>query len=267
MNLSFTKMHGAGNDYIFFNCLTSEPNDPTSLAQMLSRRRFSVGSDGIVLILPSKIADARMRIFNADGSEATMCGNAARCVGKWLFESASIKKSRISLETASGVRYLYLTVRDGRVVNITVDMGKAVVGDMFFIDVAGEKYEMRAINVGNEHQVTFSSDVDYLPLERIGRIFEQNPRYKDGVNTDFCQILDKNHLKVRTYERGSGETLSCGTGACAAAIAGIARGVCDPAHLVRISMRGGELGVLCDTELGIRLMGGAEKTFEGSVEL
>ena len=267
MRLDFIKMHGAGNDYIYFDCLVKPIENPENLAKILSKRHFSVGADGIVLICPSKIADAKMRIFNADGSEGKMCGNAARCVGKLLYENNFVKKSRIRLEAANGVCELFLTVKNGVVDKISVDMGKATVGEMFFLDVCGQKYEMREINVGNDHQVTRVPDVEVLNLEKTGRQFENNSRFTDGVNTEFFEILDKNHLKVRVFERGSGETLACGTGACASAIAGIIAGYCDFGRLIRISMRGGELFVVCDENFGVRLSGDAQKTFEGTVEI
>ena len=267
MRLDFIKMHGAGNDYIYFDCLLKPLPEPEKAAVLLSKRHFSVGADGIVLICPSKIADAKMRIFNADGSEAKMCGNAARCVGKLLYESNFAHKSRIRLETNCGICELFLTVKNGRVDKISVDMGKATVGEMFSLNICGQKYEMRAVNVGNEHQVTFVSDVDFLNLDKMGRHFEKNSRFEEGVNTEFCEILSKNHLKVRVFERGSGETLACGTGACASALASIIAGYCDFGRLIKISMRGGELSVVCDENLGVRLMGDATKVFEGSVEV
>lgn len=267
MQISFTKMHGAGNDYIYFDCLGSEMDEPSDISRKLSRRHFSVGADGIVLILPSKIADARMRIFNSDGSEARMCGNAARCVGKWLFENKMIKKSHIRLETESGVRDLYLTLRDGRVELVTVDMGSASNIRESSLEVLGDRYRLTCVDVGNEHQVALCEDVDLLPLEKIGRIFEKNPIFDGGVNTEFCEIVAKNHLKVRTFERGSGETLSCGTGACAAAIAGIERGICEFGRQIKISMRGGELLVFANPDMRLFLSGGAETAFFGVVEI
>ena len=267
MRLDFIKMHGTGNDYIYFDCLAGEIPEPEKLAVILSKRHFSVGADGIVLICPSKVADAKMRIFNADGSEGKMCGNAARCVGKLLYESNFVRRSRIKLETESGVRELFLTVRNGQVEKISVDMGNAQVGEMFLLDVCGQKFEMREINVGNAHQVTFVPDIDFINLNKIGRHFEKNPRFDDGVNTEFCEILGKNHLKVRVFERGSGETLACGTGACAAAVASIISGYCDFGRLIKISMCGGELAVVCDENLNVRLLGDAVKAFEGSVNI
>lgn len=270
MRLSFTKMQCAGNDYIYFDCLSDEGDGKNwgEIAKSLSKRRFSVGADGIVLILPSKTAHARMRIFNADGSEAKMCGNAIRCVGKLLFESNFIKKSHIRIDTESGIRDLYLTVRDGTVGLVTVDMGVSFAeNDPFTLSAEGETYELRAVNIGNDHQVAFIEEVDTLALDRIGYVFERNPRFEDGVNTEFCSIIGKNHLKMRVFERGSGETLSCGTGACAAAVAGVLKGACDIGRPVRISMRGGELFALCDENFRVFLTGEATRVFEGTVEI
>lgn len=267
MKLNFTKMQGAGNDYIYFDCLARELENPGEVAKILSKRHFSVGADGIVLICPSKIADAKMRIFNSDGTEGKMCGNAARCVGKLLFESNFARRSRISLETGSGVRELFLTVKNGKIGKITVDMGVARVGDTFVLEACGEKLEMRDVDTGNPHQVAFVPDVDYINLEKIGHICEQNPRFLGGVNTEFCEILDKNHLKVRVFERGSGETLACGTGACASALAGIKNGSCEIGKSINISMRGGDLSVLCDEHFHTYLTGDAHVTFQGEVEI
>ena len=267
MRLHFTKMQAAGNDYIYFDCLARELEKPEEVAKNLSKRRFSVGSDGIVLICPSKIADAKMRIFNADGTEAQMCGNAARCVGKFLFENNFVHRSHISLETKSGVRELFLIVKNGKIEKISVDMGIARVGETFVFETRGEKFEMREIDVGNSHQVAFVPDVDYINLDKIGRICEQNPRFVGGVNTEFCEILDKNHLKVRVFERGSGETLACGTGACASALAGIQIGICEIGKPIKITMRGGDLSVLFDENYHTYLTGDAQTTFCGEVDI
>ena len=267
MRLDFIKMHAAGNDYIFVDCLLRELKNPELIAENLCKRRFSVGADGLILLLPSSVADAKMRIFNADGSEAAMCGNASRCAARLLYESGFARKSRIRLETLSGIKEAYLTLTDGNIHSISIDMGRASVGEMFFFENAGEKFEMRGINVGNEHQVAFVPDADYPDLNKLGPSFEQNPRFADGVNTEICEILGKNHLKVRTYERGSGETLACGTGACAAAVAGILNGSCSTSKMIRISMRGGELGVICDEAFRLRLVGNATRVFDGVVEV
>ena len=267
MRLHFTKMQAAGNDYIYFDCLAKELEKPEEVAKILSKRHFSVGSDGIVLICHSKIADARMQIFNADGTEAQMCGNAARCIGKFLYENNIVRRSRMCLETKSGVRELFLTIKNGNVGKITVDMGIANPRDTFIFEALGEKFEMREIDVGNFHQVAFVPDVDYINFEKIARLCEQNPRFLGGVNTEFCEILDKNHLKVRVFERGSGETLACGTGACASALAGIQIGICEIGKPIKISMRGGDLSVLCDENYHTYLTGDAQTTFYGEVEM
>ena len=267
MRLHFIKMQGTGNDYIFFDCLESGLEEPQRIAKMLSKRRFAVGADGIVMICRSEIADVKMRIFNADGSEAKMCGNAARCVAKLVYECNFVHKSRIKIETESGIRDVFLTVKNGKIEKITVDMGVACAKGVFVLEVGGEKFEMREIDMGNPHQVTFLPDVDYLDLNKIGYTCEKNPRFEGGVNTEFCEILAKNHLKVRVFERGSGETLACGTGACASVVAAIQSGLCDIGKPIKVSMRGGDLSVLCDENFHIYLTGDAHVTFQGDVEL
>ena len=266
--LNFIKMHAVGNDYLYFDCLTSEIKEPERVAKALCPRRFSVGADGIVLIEQSKIADAKMRIFNADGSEAKMCGNAARCVGRLLYESGFVKKSRIRLETLSGVRNIYITVRDGAVGVISADMGMVkAVGEPYFLCAKGEKFEMRAFDVGNFHQVGAVVDVDALPLDEIGRAVGEANRFEDGVNTEFYEVVGENRIKARVFERGSGETLSCGTGACAVSLAAILRGDCDGNKPIRVLMRGGELTVSLDQNMCAYLTGGTQKVFEGTVDM
>ncbi len=267
MNVDCIKMQAAGNDYIFLDCLVREVEDPNILARALCKRRISVGADGLILLLPSELADAKMRIFNADGSEAKMCGNAARCAARLLYESNYAKKSRITLETLSGVYKVYLTVKNRAIETIAVDMGRASVGEMFFYENGGEKYEMRAINMGNEHQVAFVPDVDFVDFDRIGPKFEKNPMFPDGVNTEICEIVGENHIKVRTFERGCGDTLACGTGACAAAVAAVVNGICSPSRLIKVDMRGGELNVLCNEMMRVILLGGARRVFEGVAHL
>ena len=266
MRLHFIKMQGTGNDYIFFDCLESKLEEPEKVARVLSKRHFGVGADGIVMICRSEIADVKMRIFNSDGSEAKMCGNAARCVAKLVYDCNFVRKSRIKIETESGVRDTFLTIKNGKIEKITVDMGIVEVGDVFVLEAGGEKFEMREICVGNPHQVTFLPDVDYLELDKIGRACEKNPRFEGGVNTEFCELLAKNHLKVRVFERGSGETLACGTGACASVVAAIQNGLCDLEKPVKVSMRGGDLIVRCDENFRTYLTGDAHVTFHGDVE-
>lgn len=268
MNISFTKMQALGNDYIFIDNLAGAlKHDPCEMAKALCKRRFSIGADGLIVLEGSKIADAKMRIFNADGSEAQMCGNAARCAGKLLYESNFTRKSHLTLETLAGVRDLYLNIKNGKIEKISVDMGKVSVLDMFLFEGAGEKFEMRGINVGNDHQVAFVPDVNYIDLDRLGSSFESNPRFTNGVNTEFCELVGENHLKVRVHERGVGETYACGTGACAAAVAAIVQGICSPTKQIIISMLGGELKVKCDETRTVRLLGDATNVFCGYVEL
>lgn len=267
MRLDFIKMHGAGNDYIYVICLEGEVKNPNEIAKKLSKRRFSIGADGLVLICSSKIADAKMRIFNADGSEAKMCGNALRCVGKLLYEEKIVKKSHIKIETPSGIRTVFVTVKDKKVGLVTADMGYATTGESFDFQVEDKKYEMLGVNVGNEHQVTFCENVDTLALDRIGWYFEKNPRFEGGVNTEFCTVLSKKYLKIRVFERGSGETLACGTGACAAVVAAQEMGLCERAVPIRVSMLGGEVIVFCDSERRIFLTGDANESFRGTVEV
>ena len=263
--LSFVKMQSAGNDYIYVDCLGAPLENPSEVAKRVSQRRYGVGSDGLVLICPSKDADAKMRIFNADGSEAKMCGNALRCVAKLLYESRFTRKSHIKIETDAGIRDVFLTIKDGKVGLITVDMGVATLSEMFVFECRGKKYEMRALDVGNEHQVAFVDDVDDLQLDKVGTSFEKNPRFEGGVNTEFCEIIGKNHLKVRVFERGSGETLACGTGACATVTVAVALGLCDFERTIKVSMRGGDLLVRCDKDFHLYLTGDAHEVFRGEV--
>ena len=207
-----------------------------------------------------------MRIFNADGSEGATCGNALICVARLLYESVNPKKSHIKIETESGIRDIFITVTDGNVGSITVDMGIAEARDTYLLEVKGEKYSMREILVGNRHQVTFLPDIDSVSLDDIGKKFEFG-RGNEGINTEFCEIVGKNHLRVRTFERGSGETLACGSGACASAVASILIGESDFNAPIRISMRGGDLFALCDRDMRVFLSGNACKAFEGTVEI
>jgi diaminopimelate epimerase len=226
-----------------------------------------VGADGLVALFSSDIANAKMKIFNADGSEAQMCGNAARCAAKLLYESNYVKKSHITIETLSGVRDIYLTIQNGKIEKISVDMGKVTLGDMFLYENMGEKFEMREMNIGNCHQVSFVPDVDYIDFNRLGTNFENNPRFEFGVNTEICEVIGENHIKVRTYERGVGETLACGTGACVSAVAGMVMGACLPSRQIRVTMKGGDLFVFCDEMMRVRLMGDAFRVYDGVAEV
>ena len=253
MKLHFTKMHGIGNDYIYFNCFETEIENPEELAIRLSDRHFSVGGDGIVLILPPdepEKADAKMRMFNADGSEGNMCGNAIRCVGKFLFDHGLVTKTTILVETKSGTKRLTLSVENGEVAAVRVNMGKAelapekipvtLTGDKivgFETTVGGEVHKITCVSMGNPHNVIFTDDPYGLDLEKIGPGFENDPLFPERVNTEFVRLTGKNELTMRVWERGSGETWACGTGACAAAVAACENGLCEKGADILVKLR------------------------------
>ena len=266
MKIPFTKMQGLGNDYIYIDCFKTPvetlPDLPT-LAARLSCRRFSVGADGLVLILPSDKATARMRMFNADGSEGLMCGNAIRCVGKYLYERGLISPDtrEITVETASGIKELSLSVRDGRVDAVSVDMGVVEVSDEIAVETAGKHYHMIPVSVGNPHWVCFAEDLAAVDVVSEGAILSSAP--EGGVNVEFVEIVDETTLRMRVYERGSGVTLACGTGACATVAAAVSRGICPPDTPITVLLDGGALTVI-HTEGGTTYMlGGAEFVYDG----
>lgn len=279
MKLQFTKMHGCGNDYIYFNCMDKELDNPEQLSIMLSDRHFSIGGDGIIMICHSDKADARMRMFNADGSEGKMCGNATRCIGKYLYDNGIVKKDKISLETLSGIKYLDLTVENGKVKLVSVDMGKAILvpneipvalsGDIAVNvphSVNGVDYNITCVSMGNPHCVVFGGDPDEIELEKIGPKFENDPIFPERVNTEFAQIIDERTIKMRVWERGSGETLACGTGACATAVAAVLCGYCKKGEDITLKLRGGEL-IINYTDERVLMTGPAAVSFTGEVEV
>lgn len=242
MGLKFTKMHGCGNDYIYFNCFETPVEHPEALAVRISDRHFGVGGDGIVLICPSDKADAKMRMFNIDGSEGKMCGNAIRCVGKYLYDNGIKRRGTLTVDTLSGIKTLRLNIGvDGKVDSVQVDMGKAILkpeeipvkldGETIAsrpVTIGGKEYKITCVSMGNPHCVVFTdTDVAELPLEKIGPEFEFDPLFPERVNTEFINVIDKNTLKMRVWERGSGETLACGTGACASVVAACLNGFCQ----------------------------------------
>ncbi len=280
MKRTFCKMHGVGNDYIYFDCFEEGLPRPAALAKRLSDRRFSVGGDGIVLILPSRRADARMRMFNADGSEGKMCGNAVRCVAKYLYDVRGMKKETFTVETKSGVKLVKLVqTRRGEACAFTVDMGRPVfvpekipalfAGERVVaqpLAVGGETYRVTCLSMGNPHCVVFGDDPEGLDVARLGALFESHPAFPERVNTEFVQVLGANRLKMRVFERGSGETLACGTGACAAAVAAVLCGYADLGADVSVCLRGGELHVVYTGET-VFLTGPAQLAFTGVVEI
>ena len=279
--LTFSKMHGIGNDYIYINCFQETVTDPEKLSIFMSNVRFGVGSDGLVLILPSEVADFRMRIFNADGSEAMMCGNATRCVGKYVYEHGMTDKTEVSLETNSGIKYLTLYVNEAtnKVDAVKVDMGKAILkpaeipvaddGDRFIakpVVVDGVSYDMTCVSMGNPHAVVFLPEIDSLDLEKMGPSFEHHPLFPNRVNTEFIRVIDDHTLQMRVWERGSGETFACGTGACAAAVASVLNGYCKREQEILIHLRGGDLWIIYHNDESVTMIGPATFIFEGKME-
>ena len=278
--LTFSKMHGIGNDYIYINCFQETVTDPEKLSIFMSNVRFGVGSDGLVLILPSEVADFRMRIFNADGSEAMMCGNATRCVGKYVYEHGMTDKTEVSLETNSGIKYLTLYVNEAtnKVDAVKVDMGKAILkpaeipvaddGDRFIakpVVVDGVSYDMTCVSMGNPHAVVFLPEIDSLDLEKMGPSFEHHPLFPNRVNTEFIRVIDDHTLQMRVWERGSGETFACGTGACAAAVASVLNGYCKREQEILIHLRGGDLRIIYHNDESVTMIGPATFIFEGQM--
>ena len=278
--LTFSKMHGIGNDYIYINCFQETVTDPEKLSIFLSDVRFGVGSDGLVLILPSEVADFRMRIFNADGSEAMMCGNATRCIGKYVYDMGMTDKTEISLETNSGIKYLTLYPgADNKIESVKVDMGKAILVpkdipvnsdlDRFIaqpVTVDGKEYAMTCVSMGNPHAIVFLPDVDSLDLEKIGPSFEHHPLFPDRVNTEFVRVIDDHTLQMRVWERRSGETFACGTGTCATVVAAVLNGYCKKEEEILVHLRGGDLRIIYHEDETVTMIGPATYVFEGKME-
>ena len=279
MKLKFTKMQGCGNDYIYFNCFDQQIDNPGGLSIRLADRHFGIGGDGVVLICKSDVADAKMRMFNLDGSEGKMCGNAIRCVGKYLYDNQMVDKQQITIETLSGIKALELYLRNGEVKMARVDMGKAELdpglipvklsGDTAIdvpVTIGGEDYRITCVSMGNPHCVVFCDNVDALDIEKVGPMFENDPLFPERVNTEFIKVINANTLKMRVWERGSGETWACGTGACAAAVAAVENGFCKKNQDITVKLKGGDL-VIHYTDDTVYMTGEAAKVFEGVVEL
>ena len=277
--LKFTKMQGCGNDYIYINCFDTEINFPESLSVLLSDRHYGIGGDGVVLILPSGVADAKMRMFNLDGSEGKMCGNAIRCVAKYLYDNEIVKKHQMRIETLSGIRELDLFIKNGFVSAVRVNMGDAelspeqipiylsgenVIGKLVMIDK--KEYAITCVSMGNPHAVVFCESVEHINLNKIGSLFENDELFPDRVNTEFVEVIRRNHLKMRVWERGSGETLACGTGACASAVAAVLNGYCDKGADIKVQLLGGEL-VIRYTGETVFMTGECKKVFDGVVKI
>ena len=272
-------MHGIGNDYIYFDCMKSEIKEPEKLSVKLSDRHFGIGGDGIILLCASDKADCRMRMFNADGSEGKMCGNGIRCVGKLAHDLGYVKGNICTVETLSGIKTLEFTLgADGKVETAKVDMGAAILDGQkipslikgekvvnYPLEVGGESYGVTLVSMGNPHCVVFK-DPDGLDIESIGKQFEFNPVFPDRVNTEFVKVLGKNKLKMRVWERGSGETYACGTGACAVAVAACLNGYCNKGEEITVSLLGGDLKIVYTDET-VFMTGPAALVFTGEINV
>ena len=277
--MKFTKMQGLGNDYVYVNCFKETIENPPEMAKKVSNRNFGIGSDGLIMINPSDVADFEMEMYNADGSRSEMCGNGIRCVGKYVYDYGLTEKEHISVETLAGIKYLDLTVEDGKVKLVKVDMGSPELvpenipivadGNRVIdepINVNGTEYRMTGVSMGNPQAVVYVEDVKGLDIETIGPAFENHERFPNRVNTEFVKVLDRNTVEMRVWERGSGETMACGTGACAVAVACILNGFTE--DKVTVKLLGGDLQIEWDKEADkIYMTGPAEVSFDGEINL
>ncbi|MED9970408.1 MAG: carbamoyl-phosphate synthase large subunit [Ruminococcus sp.] len=280
--LKFTKMQGIGNDYIYFSTFDQEINNPEALAVRLSERHFGIGGDGVILVCPSKVADAQMKMYNRDGSEGKMCGNGIRCVGKFLYDHNMLdvkEKDEFTIETLSGIKTLKAFTSGGVVTRLRVDMGKAILdpakipvaldGEKVVdraVKIGGKDYNITCVSMGNPHCVVFMDGIDYMDIESIGTEFETNELFPERVNTEFVTVLDEHTIKMRVWERGSGETWACGTGACAVAVAACENGFCKKGEDIKVKLKGGDL-IINYTDDTVYMTGNAETVFEGEVEI
>lgn len=276
--MKFTKMHGCGNDYVYVNGFTEKVADKPKAVVALSDRHFGIGSDGVIFINPSQQADFEMEMYNADGTRAEMCGNGIRCVGKYVYDHGMTDKTSITVESFGKVKYLDLTVENGKDVKVKVNMGKPelTAKDVPVVSVheqvideeiivKGKSYRMTCVSMGNPHAVVFMDDVEHLAIEEIGPYFENHERFPNRTNTEFVQVIDDSHVKMRVWERGTGETLACGTGCCATAVACVLNRLTG-AH-VTVQVLGGEIEIYWDQKENLVYMTGPAVTvFEGKTE-
>lgn len=277
--MKFTKMHGCGNDYVYVNLFEEQIENPAKVSIAVSDRHFGIGSDGLITIGASEIADFRMRIYNADGSEAEMCGNGIRCVAKYVYDHKLTDKTEITVETGAGVKTLQLTVEDDKVTLVRVDMGEPILtpdeipvvadGDRVVdepIVVDDKEWRMTCVSMGNPHAVVFVDDVAHFELEKYGPLFENHGRFPKRINTEFVQIISRNEAIMRVWERGSAETWACGTGTCATVMACILNGLTD--NDVLVHLRGGDLRIVYDEKSNhVFMTGPATEVFEGEIQL
>ena len=273
--MKFTKMQGCGNDYVYINCFEEKVNDPSELSKTISDRHFGIGSDGLVLICPSSEADCRMRMFNPDGSESEMCGNAVRCVAKYVYDRNLVHKKTISVETLAGIKYIDVqTDKNDRAVMLTVDMGAPilapneipVVSDNNFLKLSafGKNFDFTCVSMGNPHAVTFiDTPVKEFDVEKYGKVFETDEHFPRKANIEFVEVIDSTHLKMRVWERGTGETLACGTGTCATAVAACLNKIC-PREKIEVELLGGKLIIEWKESDGrVYMTGPAQFSFDG----
>jgi len=275
--LRFTKMHGIGNDYVYIDCFTQQVVDPAALARRVSPRRTAIGSDGVILICPSTVADCRMEMYNADGSRGEMCGNGIRCVGKYVHDHGLVPTTTLRVETDAGIKVLQLQTSGGRAHAVTVDMGEPILDGPRVpvaaegrvvdaaLDVDGTSYRITCVSMGNPHCVVFLPDVDTLAVEHIGPHFEHHPFFPKRVNTEFVQVVNRTHLRMRVWERGSGETAACGTGACAALVAAVLTGKSD--RRATLQLNGGDLDIEWRSDNHVLMTGPAEEVFSGEIDV
>lgn len=275
--MKFTKMHGLGNDYVYVNCLKETVENPSELARFVSDRHFGIGSDGLILIRPSEKADFQMDMYNADGSQAEMCGNGIRCVGKYVYDYGLTDKTEITIDTLAGIKNLKLTVENGKVSLIRVNMGSPILSSRQIpvlwegetavnipVEIRGRQYHMTCVSMGNPHAVVFMDNVKELDIERIGPFFEMHPIFPKRTNTEFVEVLDRNTVNMRVWERGSGETLACGTGTCATVVACVLNNKTE--NDVTVHLLGGDLHIFWDREANqIYMTGPAEVVFDGEL--
>lgn len=281
MKMKFTKMHGCGNDYVYINGFTQKvPQErKPDIVRAISDRHFGIGSDGAIFINPSKEADFEMEMYNADGSRSEMCGNGMRCVGKYVYDYGLTDRTEFSVVSAGKIKYLVLTVEDGKAAQIRVNMGNPILkpeeipvvakGETVMkepITVLNKEYEMTCVSMGNPHAVVFVEDTASFPVNEIGPYFENHEKFPNRTNTEFVQVVDRNHIKMRVYERGTGETLACGTGCCASAVACVLNGLTD--NEVDVEVLGGVVHIEWDREENLVYMTGPAVTvFDGEIEV
>lgn len=277
--MKFTKMQGCGNDYIYVNCFEENVINPNETAKRVSDVHFGIGSDGMILIGPSEAADFKMSMYNADGSEGKMCGNGIRCVAKYVYDFGLTDKTDITVETLSGIKRLKLNVENGKTVSVTVDMGRAVTEAALIpavyegrkviidepVDICGTEYRVTCVSMGNPHCIVYVDNVKDIDIDRIGPMFESHPMFPERVNTEFIEITDRKNIKMRVWERGSGETFACGTGACASVAAGILNDKNDSE--VCVHLLGGDLNISCKSDGSIHMTGPAEIICTGEIDI